>query len=69
MFIEKHSELLAGDKHKDVLYVLETEMEKAFKDVNEVLAMKLHVFGFVFRKCVCWETNVEGRGGIKGMLK
>jgi len=54
---------------KDVIYVMDTEIEKSFKDVNEVLAIKLHIFGHVFQKCVAWETGKEGKGGIKGFLK
>ena len=67
LFIQAHLELIEAPK--DVVYVLETETEKSFKDVNEVLALKLHIFTHVFKKCVAWETGKEGKLGIKGFLK
>ena len=57
------------ENHKSVIIVLDTECSKAFKDVNELLALKIHILNFIFQKCVAWETNKEGKGGIKGLLK
>ena len=67
LFIQDNIGLVAHPK--DVVYVLETEAEKSFKDVNEVLAIKLHVFTHVYKTCVAWETGKEGKLGIKGFLK
>ncbi|XP_066913922.1 ankyrin repeat and MYND domain-containing protein 2-like [Clytia hemisphaerica] len=67
LYIQDHIELIPASK--EVLYVLETEVEKSFKDVNEVLSIKLHIFSHVFKKCVAWETGKEGKQGIKGLLK
>ena len=66
-FIQKNKELLTN--HKSIYEVMESECQKSFKGVNEILAMKVHFLCCVLKKAVAWENGDEGKGGLEGLLK
>ena len=39
------------------------------KEMNEVIAMKLHYLAFMLKKCAQWHKGVEGQDGIEGFIK
>ena len=67
MFIQENPSII--EHYNSVHVVLEAECSKAFKDVNELLSLKVHVFNCILKKCAAWETNKEGKGGLKGFMK
>lgn len=39
------------------------------KEMNEVIAMKMHYYGFTVKKCARWHEELEGKDGVDGLLK
>lgn len=67
LFLQGNKDLVANEK--SVIDVMEAELQKAYKAVNEILSLKLHFLCSVFRKAVAWENGSEGKGGLEGLIK
>lgn len=66
-YIQKNKDLVSN--FKSVNDVLENEVEKQYKGVNEILALKYHFLSCVLTKASKWENGDEGKGGVDGLLK
>jgi len=68
LFLQDHVELL--ENQKSVTSVLECECSKAFKAVNEVLSIKVHVFHHVYQQAVeSYMKNKEIKTFLKFLVK
>ena len=69
MHLRGNKELL--DNYQSVYKVLQLKAEKFVKakDMNELMAMKLHYISSVVKKCGRWRDALEGKGGEEGFLK
>ncbi|XP_074615491.1 ankyrin repeat and MYND domain-containing protein 2-like [Acropora palmata] len=59
------------ENSKSLVNVLEllAEANVKGKEMNEVLAMKMHYLAFILKKCARWHNSLEGKGGIEGLIK
>ncbi|KAK2573224.1 Ankyrin repeat and MYND domain-containing protein 2, partial [Acropora cervicornis] len=59
------------ENSKSLVNVLEllAEANVKGKEMNEVLAMKMHYLAFILKKCARWHNSLEGKGGIEGLTK
>ena len=59
------------ENSKSLVNVLEllAESNVKGKEMNEVLAMKMHYLAFILKKCARWHNSLEGKGGIEGLIK
>ena len=59
------------ENYKSVSKVLDLKCEKYMKQrpMNEVLAMKMHCYGYTVKKCGRWHEGLDGKDGIEGLLK
>ena len=58
-FMQKNPDLLTN--FKSVHEVIECEVEKNYKNVNEIVSLKLHFLAAVLKKANQWESGVEGK--------
>ena len=63
--------MLLVENSKRLVKVMEllTEANVKGKEMNEVLAMKMHYLGFALKKCARWHDGLEGKDGIEGFIK
>ena len=65
-FIQSHKQLL--NNYKAVNKVLELKCENSFKkDLNEVMALKVHYLTYILKKCKKCED--DGKEGMAGLIK
>jgi len=64
MFLHNHPELL--ENHEPVVRVLEMECSKAFKNVNEVFALKAHIYMCVLKRAAEW---YQAKGEVLPFMK
>lgn len=69
MYLQDNLELVKNYKSLVKVMELLTESKIESKEMQEVLAMKMHYLGFMLKKCAHWNEELEGKGGIDGFIK
>lgn len=69
MYLQDNLELVKNYKSLVKVMELLTESKIKSKEMQEVLAMKMHYLGFMLKKCAHWNEELEGKGGIDGFIK
>ena len=69
MYLQDNFELVKNYKSLVKVMELLTESKIKSKEMQEVLAMKMHYLGFMLKKCAQWNEELEGKGGIDGFIK
>ena len=69
MYLQDNLELVTN--YKSLVKVMELIAESNVKssEMHEVLAMKIHYLAFMLKKCARWHEELEGKGGIDGLIK
>ena len=69
LYLKHHPELL--EEYISVSKVLQLKAEACVKakEMNEVMAMKLHYMACVLKKTARWHQGLEGKDGIEGFVK
>ena len=57
------------ENYKSIVKVLKLKSDGCLRDVQEVLAMKLHYQAYVLDHCGQWYRGILGQNGIDGFLK
>ncbi|XP_068710703.1 ankyrin repeat and MYND domain-containing protein 2-like isoform X2 [Montipora foliosa] len=69
MHLQENMLLVENSKRLVKVMELLTEANVKGKEMNEVLAMKMHYLGFALKKCARWHDGLEGKDGIEGFIK
>ena len=69
MYLQDNFELVKNYKSLVKVMELLTESNIKSKEMQEVLAMKMHYLGFMLKKCARWNEGLEGKDRIDGFIK
>lgn len=69
MYLQDNLELVENSRSLVKVMGLLAESNVKSKEMNEVLAMKMHYLAFVLKTCARWHDGLDGKDGIEGFIK